>query len=72
MIDGYGIRCAEILTRSAWLEEKRQGFDRKDEAAMLAIADAYEQQFGVRPRLVRCVPEFGPDRGKFVGFNIVE
>lgn len=61
-----------IQERSFWLIDRCEGVDRKDENAMQAIADEYEQKFGIKPQLVRCVPAYGPQRGQFVGFNIIE
>lgn len=68
----YGIKYADVNNRSFWLIDRCAGVDRKDEAVMQAIADEYEQRFGVKPRLVRCVPEYGPLRGQFAGYNIFE
>jgi hypothetical protein len=68
----FGVKYTAVQERSFWLLDRLDGIDRKDEKVMQAIADEYFDKFGVRPRLVRCVPEYGPQRGKFFGYNIFE
>jgi hypothetical protein len=68
----FGEPYADIQERSFWLIDRTNGISRKDEGLMKQVAAEYTEKFGVAIRLVRCVPQYGIQRGQFVGFNLFE
>ena len=68
----YGIRGTDAFARALWLEWRAKGIDRKDKEAMIPVAADYEKAIGVKAELIEVIPQYGPQKGIFQGYNIIE